>query len=574
MRIKILWQIILSGDFLKLYIAKLEFKIICVNIKIKERKRGDSRMGIYLNPPADGFEDILKDDIYVDKTELIAYTNQVLGTTRKLTCFSRPRRFGKSFVAQMLVAYYSKGAKSEHLFKDLKIAENEEKSHYKQYLNQCDVLFWDMTWFITNARNIEDTVKDLQRKIIFELKREFPDCIEQETIALPEALLQISAVTGRKFFIIIDEWDALFREVQTDQRLQEEYIQLLRGLFKGIQVSRFLSGAYMTGILPIKKYGTQSALTDFYEYTMLEPGPLAEFVGFTEQEVKDLCKEQQIDFEQAKKWYDGYCFGQTGHIYNPNSVMKAIFNKRFSNYWTQTETYESLRVYIDLNFDGLKDMIVDLIGEKHCRIDTGSFQNDMTSLKNKDDVLTLLVHLGYLAYDIDQKEVYIPNEEIRQEFIRAIKNGKRQELVKAIERSDQLLDATLHMDEETVAEIIQEVHLSNTTPQFYNNEQALRSVVIMAYLSSIDHYMKFEELASERGYCDILFVPTKDSKKPALLIELKWDKKAKKAIEQIDEKQYVKGLEKFEYHGDVLLVGISYQIKNEKHDCKIKKIVV
>ena len=431
MRIKILLQILLSGDFLNLYIAKLEFTIICVNIKIKERKRGDSRMGIYLNPPADGFEDILKDDIYVDKTELIAYTNQVLGTTRKLTCFSRPRRFGKSFAAQMLVAYYSKGTKSEHLFKDLKIAKDiEEKSHYKQYLNQCDVLFWDMTWFITNARNIEDTVKDLQRKIIFELKREFTDCIEQETIALPEALLQISAVTGRKFFIIIDEWDALFREAQTDQRLQEEYIQLLRGLFKGIQVSRFLSGAYMTGILPIKKYGTQSALTDFYEYTMLEPGPLAEFVGFTEQEVKDLCKEQQIDFEQAKKWYDGYCFGQTGHIYNPNSVMKAIFNKRFSNYWTQTETYESLRVYIDLNFDGLKDMIVGLIGEKHCRIDTGSFQNDMTSLKNKDDVLTLLVHLGYLAYDIDQKEVYIPNEEIRQEFIRAIKNGKRQELVK------------------------------------------------------------------------------------------------------------------------------------------------
>lgn len=221
--------------------------------------------------------------------------------------------------------------------------------------------------------------------------------------------------------------------------MQEEYIQLLRGLFKGIQVSRFLSGAYMTGILPIKKYGTQSALTDFYEYTMLEPGPLAEFVGFTEQEVKDLCKEQVIDFEQAKKWYDGYCFGQTGHIYNPNSVMKAIFNKRFSNYWTQTETYESLRVYIDLNFDGLKDMLVDLIGEKHCRIDTGSFQNDMTSLKNKDDVLTLLVHLGYLAYDIDRKEVYIPNEEIRQEFVRAIKNGKRQELLKEIENLNWLI---------------------------------------------------------------------------------------------------------------------------------------
>ena len=444
-------------------------------------------MGIYLNPPADGFEDILKDDIYVDKTELISYINQTIGTSRKLTCFSRPRRFGKSFAAQMLVAYYSKGARSAHLFDQLKIAKIiEDQGHYTQYLNQCDVLFWDMTWFITNSQKIEDTVKNLQKKIISELKREFSDCIDEDTTTLPEALLQISAMTGRKFFIIIDEWDALFREARSDQKLQEEYIQLLRGLFKGVQVSRFISGAYMTGILPIKKYGTQSALTDFYEYTMLEPGPLAKFVGFTEGEVKTLCEQQNLDFEQTKKWYDGYCFGGTGHIYNPNSVMKAIFNKRFNNYWTQTETYESLRVYIDLNFDGLKDTLVDLIGEKHCKIDTGSFQNDMTSLKNKDDVLTLLVHLGYLAYDIDKKEVYIPNEEIRQEFIRAIKNGKRQELVKAIERSDQLLDATIRMDEETVAEIMEEVHQSNTSPQFYNNEQALQSVVIMAYLSSID----------------------------------------------------------------------------------------
>ena len=534
-------------------------------------KRGDSRMGIYLNPPADGFEDILKDDIYVDKTELIAYTNQVLGTSRKLTCFSRPRRFGKSFAAQMLVAYYSKGAQSEHLFQDLKIAKSiEEKSHYKQYLNQCDVLFWDMTWFITNAQNIEDTVKNLQRKVIFELKREFPDCIEPETTALPEALLQISAITGRKFFIIIDEWDALFREAKTDQRLQEEYIQLLRGLFKGIQVSRFLSGAYMTGILPIKKYGTQSALTDFYEYTMLEPGPLAEFVGFTEQEVKNLCKEQEIDFEQAKKWYDGYCFGQTGHIYNPNSVMKAIFNKRFSNYWTQTETYESLRVYIDLNFDGLKDMLVDLIGEKHCRIDTGSFQNDMTSLKNKDDVLTLLVHLGYLAYDIDRKEVYIPNEEIRQEFVRAIKNGKRQELVKAIERSDQLLDATLHMDEETVAEGIDKAHREISILQ-YNDENSLSCTINLAFYFAREYYTIVRELPTGKGFADICFIPRKiHADKPAVFLELKWDKNAKGAISQIKEKDYVDALK--DYHGNLLLAGINYDKKTKKHSCTIEKM--
>ena len=525
-------------------------------------------MGSYLNPGNFSFRGSLRSKIYVDKSELIAKTNEVLYTEQKYICVSRPRRFGKSMAANMLAAYYDRSENTEELFQNLSISKDRS---YKENLNQYDVIKINMQEFLSMSETVEEMLQMLKDYLVSDFKEAFREIQFRDEKNLIQVMKDVFSYTRCPFVILIDEWDCLFREYKQNKEAQKKYLDFLRAWLKD---KDYVALAYMTGILPIKKYGTQSALTDFYEYTMLEPGPLAEFVGFTEQEVKDLCKEQQIDFEQAKKWYDGYCFGQTGHIYNPNSVMKAIFNKRFSNYWTQTETYESLRVYIDLNFDGLKDMIVDLIGEKHCRIDTGSFQNDMTSLKNKDDVLTLLVHLGYLAYDIDQKEVYIPNEEIRQEFIRAIKNGKRQELVKAIERSDQLLDATLRMDEETVAEIIQEVHLSNTTPQFYNNEQALRSVVIMAYLSSIDHYMKFEELASRRGYCDILFVPTKDSKKPALLIELKWDKKAKKAIEQIDEKQYVKGLEKFEYHGDVLLVGISYQIKNEKHDCKIKKIVV
>lgn len=188
----------------------------------------------------------------------------------------------------------------------------------------------------------------------------------------------------------------------------------------------------MTGILPIKKYGTQSALTDFREFTMLEPGFLAEYVGFTEKEVHNLCQEHSLDFNEANKWYDGYQFNKIGHVYSPNSIIEAVINQKFSNYWTQTETYESLRVYIDMDFDGLKKSIVDMLGGQKCKIDTGTFQNDMTSLQGRDDVLTLLVHLGYLAYNDDSGEVYIPNEEVRQEFVRAVKNGKRKELVKAV----------------------------------------------------------------------------------------------------------------------------------------------
>ena len=439
-------------------------------------------MGIYLNPPADAFEVILNKNIYIDKSRLISYTNSVLGSSRMLTCFSRPRRFGKSYAAKMLAAYYSRGASTDGLFRNLKIAECDS---YKANLNHYDVLFLDIAWFISISSTIENTVHEMQESIISELKDTFPGCVGETVCSLPVALLQISAKTGRKFFIIIDEWDALFREAAADVALQKSYIQLLRALFKGLQVSQFLVGAYMTGILPIKKYGTQSALTDFREFTMLEPGFLAEYVGFTENEVRELCQAHQIDFNEANKWYNGYHFDKIGHVYSPNSIIEAVINRKFSNYWTQTETYESLRIYIDMDFDGLKQAIIDMLGGQKCRIDAGTFQNDMTSLKSRDDVLTLLVHLGYLAYDEDSGEVCIPDEEVRQEFLRAVRNGKRKELVKAIQLSDKLLDATLNMDTETVVDILEEFHEASATPQFYNNEQALRSVVIMAYLTTV-----------------------------------------------------------------------------------------
>ena len=320
----------------------------------------------------------------------------------------------------------------------------------------------------------------------------------------------------------------------------------------------------------IKKYGTQSALTDFFEYTMIEPGTLAEYVGFTEKEVRQLCEEHSLDYEEASTWYDGYQLGTVGHVYSPNSIIKAIYNKRFSNYWTQTETYESLKIYIDMDFDGLKTAIVNMLGGGRCVIDTGTFQNDMTSLKSKDDVFTLLVHLGYLAYDADKKEVFIPNEEVREEFIRAIKNGGRPELVKAVLTSDELLAATLRMDSETVAKLIDEAHSANTAPNFYNNEQALRSVILMAYLSSVDHYSKIQELTSGTGYADIMFLPNRGSDKPVMIVELKWNKTSDGAIAQIKDRKYAQALEN--YGGDILLVGINYDVKSKKHQCTIENI--
>lgn len=396
-------------------------------------------MGTYLNPGNAGFQAIRKGR-YIDKTGMISFLNDTLGTKRKLTCISRPRRFGKSFAVQMLCAYYDKSCDSLELFQDLEIGKYES---FRQHLNQYDVICLDITSFISNVRNKKDTVVFLQRQVMEELHQAYPSVVVQEDTNLPMMLSLIHNQLGRKFIIIIDEWDALYREAKNDKKLQEDYMELLRGLFKDItRTDKMIEGAYMTGILPIKKYGTESALTDFKEYTMINPKNLVKYIGFTEDEVQGLCEEFGMDFYEIKRWYNGYSFRHKQSVYSPNSVMEAVYSGEIQNYWTETETYESLKVYIDLNEDGLKEAVVQMLGGACVKIDTGTFQNDMTSIKSRDDVLTLLVHLGYLTYHSETESVSIPNEEVRREFIRAVKAGKHREVAKLILSSDQLLEDT------------------------------------------------------------------------------------------------------------------------------------
>jgi hypothetical protein len=520
-------------------------------------------MGNYLNIGNDGFEMVRKGK-YVDKTGLIAFINSTLGTQRKLTCVSRPRRFGKSFAAKMLCAYYGKGCDSRELFRGLKIAS--EKS-FEEHLNRYDVIYLDITTLISSVSDIKNIVSEIRKKVISEVREAYHDVKQDDTIF--ETLANVAEATGNKFFIIIDEWDALFREAKNDTELQKEYIGLLRSLFKGALTDKMLIGAYMTGILPIKKYGTQSALTDFKEYSMLEPKMLEEYVGFTEEEVKNLCDEYGMNFEEMKRWYDGYSFTNVSSVYSPNSVMEAVFNRKIGNYWTKTETYESLKIYIDMNEDGLKEAIVQMLGGAKCRIDVETFQNDMTSITCRDDVLTLLIHLGYLAYDEKSESAYIPNEEVRREFVRAVKYGRHKEVARLIQNSDRLLQATLAMDSETVATAIEEAHSAGTAPLFYNDEQALRSVIRFAYISCIDEYLRIEELPSGIGYADVVYLPKKNSNKSIMVVELKWNKTAEGAIAQIKNRNYPQVLEGF--GSDILLVGVNYDEKSKEHTCVIEK---
>lgn len=528
-------------------------------------------MGLYLNPGNEGFRTIRR-GAYVDKTGLIQYVNSTIGTPQKLTCFSRPRRFGKSFAAKMLCAYYDRSCDSRSLFDGLEISKEDT---FEEHLNKYNVIYLDITWFISTTDNIQDVVKDIQCGVIDELRKEFPNIVSEKAKSLPRALTEIAVKMDNKFVVIIDECDALFRETKDNRELQKEYIQLLRGLFKGGTVTdKTIAAAYITGILPIKKYGTESALTDFQEFTMLTPDALAPYVGFTEQEVKGLCEKYQADFEELKYWYDGYSFETLNSVYSPNSVIQALTRGSIRNYWTSSETYESLKNYIGMNFDGLKNDIVQMLGGEAVRVNISTFQNDIVSFKSKDDVLTLLIHLGYLSYNATTKKVVIPNQEVADAFGDAVNGDEWKEIGELIQNSEDLLEATLQGNSEAVADALEKVHYANSSILRYNNEASLSSAIMIAYYTARRFYKIVPEFPQGTGFADLAFLPRKGVDMPAMIIELKYNKDAETAIKQIHENRYDGDLKK--YYGNLLLVGINYD-KNakgknaKKHSCVIER---
>ena len=521
-------------------------------------------MGMYLNPGNSGFATV-RNSCYVDKSGLIRLINASIGTMQKLTCVSRPRRFGKSFAAKMLCAYYDKTCDSAFLFDDLEIAQD---GTYQTHRNQYDVIYLDMT-NIMGKTEPQNMISFIQTSVTEELQQAYPGLQVGKTF--DESLLRAVELTGNRFLVIIDEWDAPIRETP---EIEREYLYFLRTLFKSSGTTdRIFAAAYMTGILPIKKDGSQSAISDFEEYTMVKPGAFGPYVGFTGEEVEKLCQEYGVDFPTMKRWYDGYAFRGVESIYNPNSVMKAIRNRDFDSYWTQSSASESLMGYISLDFDGLSKTITDLIGGVEVEVNTKAFANDLISFRNKDDVLTLLIHLGYLAYEEESSSVRIPNQEIRLEFADSIRQTRRDETIRRVRESDQLIYDTVHGNAQAVAAQIEKIH-QEEAPLYYNSEQALRSVIKRAYFSYGDEYLRLEELPAGAGYADIVYLPRKMSPLPALLIELKWQKSARGAIDQIKSRHYPEAIK--DYGGQVLLVGINYDRDappgERKHTCMIERL--
>ena len=519
-------------------------------------------MGIYLNPGNNKFKRAVNSDIYVDKTGLIKYTNSIVDTLQSCVCVSRPRRFGKSMAADMLTAYYSKGCDSRELFSGLEIAKDES---FEEHLNKYDTIFLNMQEFLSRSSNVKELL-EREGKVIRELKKQYPDVELYDENDLAETMQDIFAESECPFIVIIDEWDCIFREFKHDKAAQEIYLDFLRDLLKD---KEYIYLAYMTGILPIKKYGTHSALNMFDEFSMIDPGPLAEYVGFTEKEVEALCQKYQMDINEIKNWYDGYSFEEVESVYSPKSVVSCMRLGKLGNYWNQTETFEALQIYIDMNFEGLRDDILSMIAGETVPVNTRSFTNDMTTFRTEDDVLTLLIHLGYLGYRYADKTVFIPNEEIRSEYVSAIAVSDWGEVSKALKNSADTLQAIWQGREEQVAEGIRQAHFETSHLQ-YNDENALSYTISLALYAARNFYTVHRELSGGKGFADIVYVPRKRFlDKPALVVELKWDKNAEGAIQQIKEKEYCRSLE--EYKGNLLLVGINYDKKTQVHTCKIEQ---
>ncbi|MCF0183507.1 MAG: AAA family ATPase [Bacteroidaceae bacterium] len=523
-------------------------------------------MALYINKGNEAFASMLKDE-YVDKTGLIAEINNTLFKERRFTCCSRCRRFGKSMAAKMLSAYYDRSCDSRELFRGL---EAERHPDFETHLNKYPVIYVDMTNFMTQFRGNNDIVSIMQKTLLADISSVYTDIRVEEGDDFMNYLTRVAIATGDRFIVIIDEWDAICREFAASSPAMDDYVNFLRRMFKGDDAMRVFAAAYITGILPIKKYKTESALNNFWEYSMTLPMVFDRYFGFTRAEVQRLCQKHGMDYEEMVKWYDGYSIGSERSMFNPSSVMKAIAAKDCANFWASTGAFDAVTRYIQMDFDGLKGDIVKMLGGGSCPVSTNSFGNDPNIIRSRDEVLTLLIHLGYLSYDRETRTCHIPNKEVAEEMESAVKDNGWKLVVDALNDSNDLLNCLLDGEAEEVAAGIQKVHEESASILKYNDENTLSCVINLAFYTARSKYKIIREMPAGRGFADVVFVPWRNVDLPAIVIELKWKKEAVTAIDQIRQKNYPAPLK--EYVGEVILCAVNYEKNEKEHTCVIERV--
>ena len=536
-------------------------------------------MGAYVNPSNISFRKALRMPLYVDKSEMICDLNNYFDTENQYLCVSRARRFGKTMMANLISAYYSKGCDSRSLFEGLKLAQHP---NWDRYLNSACVIKIDVNGWFRSTQDKNLTVQAIQSAVISELRTEFPSVQLPEEVGLANALVTINVALDETFVIIIDEYDVLFRENVSDS-LRTEYLDLLNSLFKNDSLKPVISLAYITGILPIIRDRVQSKLNNFLEFTMLEPFELAPYFGFTEDEVKELCDKTGRDFEQCQHMYDGYSFPKVSHVFNPNSVANAMRTGVYKSYWTATSSYEAITYYIDENIDGIQTDICTLLGGGEVSVNTELYLNNVELFNSKDQLFTYLIHLGYLTIKKELTNSYccIPNGEVHREWFNALEMAKGFKSIKdLLAPTRAVLEATEHLDAPRVAAALDYFHAQYSSSLTFNRESSLQSAILMAYFYARKDFMVFAEFPTGLGFADVALIPLRPGR-AAIIIELKCDAEGlsstltspQSAIEQIKSRNYAQALARHPGKDmGVILVGITYNAKTKKHQCLIEHL--
>ncbi len=530
-------------------------------------------MGIFLNPGTGNLAIDMNSRFYVDKSRLLVELNHLVGTNERFVCTSRARRFGKTMAGNMIAAYYSKNCDSRDIFSKLKIAQNPS---FEKYLNKFNVIQLDINDLFCNSTT-GSVVKDANKYVREEFTEQFPDISFEGCDSIPQCMNKVFKATGEKFVIIMDEYDVMVRDPAVSQEQFAEYLQFLNGLFKGQSVSSCIALAYLTGILPFIRDRVQSKLNVFREYSMVDAGQFSEFVGFTKEEVKDLCDANNMNFEEVTNFYDGYLMIDGTHIYNPKSVVEAMTRRRIDSYWTQTGHFGVLADYVRMDFQGLHEDVNRMMAGEKIPVNVSTYLNTMRDFSRRDDVLACLIHLGYLTYQylkFGSGLCWIPNREILQQWAVALEvTPGFENVMKIVNASRQLVEDTLAMNAEAVAKGLDAAHQFVANNYNYNNEMALQSAVMLAYFHAIDRFFVFKEPQLGNGRADVVLVPSSMYGKglPAVIIELKKDGSVGSALDQIKNKEYFKELSN--YSGDILFVGINYDSATKKHSCGFERFV-
>ena len=522
-------------------------------------------MGTYFNPSNESFTKDKNFKIYIDKTELLEFLNESICTPQNCISVSHARRFGKSHAAGMIDAYYSRGCDSYELFKDTKITT---KDCFKKHLNKYNVIHLDVSSVFDFHK--EDLIEEIHKRISMEMREIYGEQLDYSN-DLCLLINNIYKIEGIPFVIIIDEWDCVIRNSE-NEALVHKYLQFLHSIFKSEESKTFLALGYITGILPIKKIEDESALNNFDEYTMVSSAPITQYYGFTENDVRYLCEKYDMDFETTKAWYNGYLIDGM-HMYNPNSVSRAMIKHKFDSYWRNTSSFSAINKFITMNYEGLKDDILNMLAGGNADVEVGTFRNDLSDITSKDEALTALIHLGYLGYDAEDLSAYVPNYEVASAYNLALRSSGWSQVAKMISRCDEVLKATIRKDTEKVAEIIELAHETYTSILKYNDENSLSCVLTMAYFTAPAYYNIVREFPAAKGFADMVFIPRANAgNRPAMVVELKYNQSADSAINQIKERRYQGALSG--YSDKILLVGVNYDTDGEdkkKHTCVIEE---